>query len=263
MKKRGFLIVLVTSIIVTLFGVYSINSLNKRVYNNKIMKQEVISEPIKKKTGNISLLKEVGQESVIEKITTSNYGQKQEASMIESEEVLIDNTINIPLESLENSQNEDNLDMQEPTNELDMVKKNDLLLGTVGRLFIPSVDLNVGVYNADITKVETTQKIVDNRDSAAYFHMNHQYIIADHNYQGFNRISDIPIGGKAYIKKANGQISVYRMTNRLEGENLGYDLTDLNGKSVLDGRGDLIMYTCYKTYEYLNHVMIVIWELES
>jgi len=92
--------------------------------------------------------------------------------------------------------------------------------------------------------------------------MGNQTVIADHNHQGFRRIIDISVGDKAYLKKTDGQISVYRMTQKFEGMNLGQDLTDLNGNSVFNGDGSLIMYTCYKTLEYDNHVMVTIWQLE-
>ena len=44
-------------------------------------------------------------------------------------------------------------------------------LGTVGRLFLPSIDLNVAVYNANLNTDENynAQSIVDKVDSAAYF----------------------------------------------------------------------------------------------
>lgn len=145
---------------------------------------------------------------------------------------------------------------------LDTIKQNGESLGTLGRLFLPSVDFSVAVYSTDLSNGDAAQKIVDNKDSAAYFQIRNKFVIADHNHQGFHRITNIEVGEKAYIKNSNGQIEVYKMVNKLEGMNLGYDLTDLDEKSVLDGQGDLILYTCYKTLEYDNHVMITIWELE-
>ncbi len=145
---------------------------------------------------------------------------------------------------------------------IETIRRNESSLGTLGRLFLPSVDFNVAVYSTDLSDGNNAQKIVDQKDSAAYFQIRNHSVIADHNHQGFHRIIDLEIGDKAYIKTSDGQIQVYRMTQKFEGMNLGSDLTDLNGKSAFDLESDLILYTCYKIYEYENHVMITMWELE-
>ena len=74
---------------------------------------------------------------------------------------------------------------------LEIIKQRNDSLGTYGRLYLPTISLTVGVYNANIYKNENynAQTIVDNKDSAAYYEFKGKYIIADHNYQGFsNRI---------------------------------------------------------------------------
>lgn len=145
-------------------------------------------------------------------------------------------------------------------NELDIIKKDTNILGTYGRIFVPSVDLDVALYLADMTS-NNVQKVVDDRDSAAYFDFNNQNVIADHNHQGFHKIIDMSIGDFAYIKKTDGSIDTYQMTDKFEGENIVYDLVDLSGNSVLNGKSSLVMYTCYKMSEYDNHVMITIFQL--
>lgn len=146
------------------------------------------------------------------------------------------------------------------TNEMDIIYENTDTLGTYGRLFVPSVDLNVALYLADMTS-NNVQRIVDNRDSAAYFDFNNQNVIADHNHQGFHKIIDISAGDFAYIKKLDGSMDIYQMINKFEGENIVYDLVDLNGNSILTGKNSLVMYTCYKMSEYDNHVMITVFQL--
>lgn len=147
--------------------------------------------------------------------------------------------------------------------ELESVRNDSRVLGTFGRLYLPSVNLNVALYQTEISTGGEAQKIVDNRDSAAYFSIASHQIIADHSHQGFHKIANIPIGEKAYIKKTDSQIVTYQLIQKFEGMNQESDLTDLNGKSVFDEKENLIMYTCYKINEYENHVMITIWSLES
>jgi len=147
--------------------------------------------------------------------------------------------------------------------ELEKVRNDNSILGTFGRLYLPSVVLNVALYQTEISKGEEAQKIVDKRDSAAYFSVYSHQVIADHSHQNFHKIADIPVGEKAYIKKSDSEVIVYKLVQKFEGINAGFDLTDLNGKSVFDEKENLIMYTCYKINEYENHVMITIWNLES
>lgn len=144
--------------------------------------------------------------------------------------------------------------------EEEKINQNKDTLGSYGRLFVPSVNLNVSLNLADMT-ANDVQKIVDFRDSAAYFEFNGQNVIADHNHQGFHKIINISIGDFAYIKKTDGSIENYQMTDKFEGKNIVYDLVDLSGNSVLNGKNSLVMYTCYKMGEYDNHVMITIFQL--
>ena len=147
--------------------------------------------------------------------------------------------------------------------ELEKIRKDTRSLGTFGRLYLPSVNLNVALYKTEISTGNEVQKIVDNKDSAAYFSVYTHKIIADHSHQSFHKIEDIPVGEKAYIKKNDSEVMVYKLVQRFEGINAGSDLTDLNGKSIFDEKENLIMYTCYKISEYENHVIITIWNLES
>ena len=132
-------------------------------------------------------------------------------------------------------------------------------LGTVGRLFLPSIDLNVAVYNANLNTDENynAQSIVDKVDSAAYFKLGSKEVIADHNYQGFNKLMNMSLNTNAYIKKTDGTITNYQMINKFIGKNISTDLIDSNGKNVIEYDGQLIIYTCYNSYE---DILITIWK---
>jgi len=144
--------------------------------------------------------------------------------------------------------------------ELDTIKNTKDKLGSMGRLYIPSVHLNVGVYHANVLGDENynAQTIVDRKDSAAYYKLGNQYIIADHNYQGFNKLISVASGAKAYIKKSDGTVAVYKLKRKFEGRNTSADLTDAKGTSIQDMEAGLVMYTCYKSEKI---IMVTLWEL--
>ncbi len=146
---------------------------------------------------------------------------------------------------------------------VEKIKKNNDKLGTVGRLYIPSVNLNVGVNHAQAFGGETytAQEVVDKKDSAAYYRAVGKYTIADHNYQGFDKINNVKVGDKAYIKNVDGTITTLVARARFLGKNLSYDLVDNNGSSVYDMSGDIIMYTCYKNSK--STIMITLWDIEK
>lgn len=131
--------------------------------------------------------------------------------------------------------------------ELEIIAQKQDKLGTIGRLYLPSVNLNVAVYEANAYQGENynAQKIVDAKDSAAHFYLGDKAIIADHNYQGFKKIMNLKIGDKAYVKKADGTIEIYQIKERFIGKNTGTDIVTPEGISIADTEQDLIMYTCY------------------
>lgn len=144
-------------------------------------------------------------------------------------------------------------------NNIAKIRNNNKPLGDAGRLFFSSIDFNVALYNADLYKKGDSQRIVDNIDSASYSYLNDIIIIADHDFQGFKDIIQNNIGDYAYIKKSENTISRFQMTEKLIGLNLGYDLTDLNGNSILNKKNILIIYTCYST-DKDNSVLITLWQ---
>lgn len=191
---------------------------------------------------------------------TSNDTVQSDTSWDGSLEAVTVSLVEPPTDNIQSSSSEVSLIL--PSNDIDTIRHDTSTLGTLGRLFIPSVSMDVALYQTDISS-EEAQVIVDQQDSAAYFNMYSKNVIADHNHQGFHKIIDTSYNDKAYIKQIDGTIQIYRMIQKLEGINALSDLTDLDGNSVFLGSGNLIMYTCYRTHEYDNHVMIVVWKLEN
>lgn len=138
------------------------------------------------------------------------------------------------------------------------VKNKNDSLGSAGRLYIPEVNISVGINHADFYDTENynAQAIVDKEDSAAYFIFSNKPTIADHSHQGFSRIANLSNTSQAYIKRTDGSIEVYQLINKFTGKNIGYDLIDSAGNSIQNMTGSLIMYTCYGLN---NGVMITLW----
>ena len=213
---------------------------------------EVIVAKVEEKTQKKELENTVKQEN--KKVTTIKKEENRESVEKTSSEIKKQEVPSTPTVST----------IETPiVSEIEKVRKDTRTLGTFGRLYLPSVNLNVALYKTDVSTGNEAQKIVDNKDSAAYFLIYTHQIIADHSHQNFHKIADIPVGEKAYIKKSDSEVIVYKLVQKFEGINAESDLTDLNGKSVFDEKENLIMYTCYKINEYENHVMITIWNLES
>lgn len=141
---------------------------------------------------------------------------------------------------------------------LEQIKLKNDRLGTLGRLYLPTINHSVAVYHANVYNDENynAQQIVDNEDSAAYYKLGEKYIIADHHYQGFKKIINLNVGAKAYIKMNDGTIKTYYLKNKFIGENTGVDLTDGNGNSIQTLEGSLVMYTCYTSD---RKIMLTLW----
>ena len=258
MKKKNVLIIM---IVLMVFSIQTYRTfmhiLKKEVFMNETVSDVRVSNPMNEII--VAKVEDEGQEKEPE--NTPNKDEKNQKAI--NQNVSSEELETIPSE-IKKSEGSTTTVIETPTiSELETVRNDNHLLGTFGRLYLPSVNLNVALYQTEISIGSEAQKIVDNRDSAAYFSVYAHQVIADHSHQGFHRIADIPIGERAYIKKNDSQIVTYKLTQKFEGMNQGSDLTDLNGKSVFDEKENLIMYTCYKINEYENHVMITIWNLES
>lgn len=116
--------------------------------------------------------------------------------------------------------------------------------GMIGRLTIPSVGVDVALFN------RYTQGTVDRQDSAGTYRYNGgQMVIADHKNQGFSAMkASVPNETIAFIN--DGQtIKPYICVENNVGSNksngIPYDLLDCNGESIyLQNEGGLCMYTC-------------------
>lgn len=114
--------------------------------------------------------------------------------------------------------------------------------GTWGRLFIPSVNIDVALYQTPCTP--EAQQIVDAYDSAAYMNtLNGAVLIGDHSNQGFDRLINVQAGTKMYIYRADGSVETYVCTETCRGTNYTSGVCDSNGVSSEKNSG-IWCYTC-------------------
>lgn len=138
------------------------------------------------------------------------------------------------------------------------VENNPKGLGSAGRLFIPSVDLDVSLaassrFNDDI------QALTDMEDCATYFAYENMMVIADHVHQGFWKMKGTAVGARAYIKTADG-IQTYVCIANMPGHNTGPTLTDNAYNSISSyNPGGLAMYTCNGGWQ---NIIITLWQPE-
>ena len=133
--------------------------------------------------------------------------------------------------------------------------------GMYGRLTIPSIGVDVGLYYCSDDAGSRAQKIVDAVDSAAYMDQGDAVgaIIADHKHQGFSAIKKaVPYETYAYIDYGS-HTQTYVCTAVGLGHNYGNDLVDWNGVSLNYDHipGGLAMYTCNENW---NNVTITYWQ---
>lgn len=116
--------------------------------------------------------------------------------------------------------------------------------GMIGRLVIPSVGVNVALFN------RYSQGTVDCKDSAGtYRYRGGQMVIADHKNQGFDAMkASIPNETIAYINDGRFIKSYICIDNNVgKNKNTGipYDLLDCNGDSIyFQNENGICMYTC-------------------
>lgn len=241
------MIILVSIIVLLIIGVTS-----ETKYSNRVQ--------LKK---NVSNIKEIAvkRNNLQEGINNNNDIDEEfieETKQNEKEEIKEDVVVNQENNVQEHHEAKQEIIVTPIISQLDQIKEKNDNLGTAGRLYIPNVNINVGLNDANIYDDENynAQEIVDRTDSAAYYTFASKLTIADHNFQGFNRIANINSIDKAFIKSYSGSIDEYQMTNKFIGKNIGTDLIDLYGNSVENMQGDLIIYTCYGEG---NQVIITLW----
>ena len=136
------------------------------------------------------------------------------------------------------------------------LKTDNTNYGTYGRLYVSNYSVALYDFNVYTQSSTSLQKIVDNKDSAAYYVNNGKLVIADHYYQGFSVLASLNEGTTSYIKFKNGTTIKYTLIKKAKGFNVGPDLIDTKGNSFFEMDGDILMYTCYE-----NGIMATLWNL--
>lgn len=132
--------------------------------------------------------------------------------------------------------------------------------GTKGRLIFKELDMSMALYLSDQDEGPDAQTIVNEEDSAVWFMWFgcKSPIIADHSYQGFEKIKESQIGDTCYILYGDSY-QVYRC--RDTDPNAINELNNLllsDGSNIMreNNPGFLYMYTCNEDWE---HVTVVTW----
>lgn len=125
--------------------------------------------------------------------------------------------------------------------------------GAIGRLRIPSVGVDVAVYDVTWYSLQHTtesdnytQAVTDAWDSAAQIVYLGQTVIGDHNNQGFSAINNCSEGTYAYIDMGDSVLT-FVCTGIQHGRNPGGYLTGADGDSVYTSyfnSDGLTLYTC-------------------
>lgn len=141
------------------------------------------------------------------------------------------------------------------------------LKGNVGRLVIPSLNMNIALYTADSLKDDRPygqriQSVVDEWDSAAYLEdiegVYGMTRIADHNYQGFDNMRELTVNEtKGYIHFGTSRHDIV-CTALFNGYNIYEDLTDLDGESIRGKNdGGYCLYTCNRN----GTILLTYWRI--
>ena len=145
-------------------------------------------------------------------------------------------------------ENEETITFEEPT-ENDTPKEPALMGAEFAGVFaIPSVNVGVKCYYS------TQQEICDAADAACLFKVQQHWVVADHNYQGFDKIKGCQAGDVAY----GPDNRVYRCASVIKGINTGSLLTTTDGTRIdTMYPGSLVAYTCNDNWQ---DVTIVFFE---
>lgn len=113
-----------------------------------------------------------------------------------------------------------------------------------GRLVIPSAAVNVALFSdgAGEDEAQIRQTICDAEDSAAIYSDGIGMVIADHNNQAFQLLSEVQPGDRAYILRGESILSL-ECEIIFDGHNDGEGVTDANGVPATY-YAEYICYTC-------------------
>lgn len=123
----------------------------------------------------------------------------------------------------------------------------------IGRLYIPSVNIDVGLYYE--TDYNKWQSVTDRNDTACYFsNRDGCHIIADHNNQSFSALKNVNVGDTLYILYGN-KYDIYECVAAFDAHNTGYEIIDNDGKDIQDTY-DFICYTCIDSWRNISVVAL-------
>ena len=113
-----------------------------------------------------------------------------------------------------------------------------------GRLVIPSAAVNVALFSDGVGEDEAQirQAICDAEDSAAIYSDGIGIVIADHNNQEFQFLSEVQPGDRAYILRGESILSL-ECEITFDGHNDGEGVTDADGVPATY-YAEYICYTC-------------------
>ena len=125
----------------------------------------------------------------------------------------------------------------------------------VGTLTISSVGIEVPLILVE--EPGMMQMVVDKTNCAALMKIeiigdnnddDYAWVVGDHNYQKFKKLSKCEINDEAAIICADGTVKKFLVTNNFTGHNAGMNgglLTDDNWNTIMgDNPGGIILYTC-------------------
>lgn len=120
--------------------------------------------------------------------------------------------------------------------------------GSCGRLYIPSIGVDVALFETTMYDSKVSQPIVDAEDSAAYITDDVEAwgfpLIADHVHQGFAAIKGAVAGETIAYMHFGNRIESFICTKVFRGYNNGV-LVDMDGNTLKSTNpGGLGMYTC-------------------
>ena len=118
-----------------------------------------------------------------------------------------------------------------------------------GRLVIPKVNINVGLFQCKLSESSLSQQYVNAQDSAAYIlYYGSNSVICDHVNQSFATLSNVQYGDIAYIVTGS-TTERYMCVGSGTGRNKSNDLVDSDGTSLRQRNKDgIVMYTCKDIY---------------
>lgn len=128
-----------------------------------------------------------------------------------------------------------------------------------GTLKIDSVDLILPIFCAEISGLGlSAQEITDAENSGAYFKYGNQWVIGDHDYQGFDKILEVSTGDIAIIEQ-NDKTQEFECVTTASGYNIAeiyVILSSVQGNAFTETFQEdvvnlfdfhekyLVMYTC-------------------